>query len=259
MDPFRQSAERPSIGDLESSPNWPPGEVLVQVATFNEQEHIERLIDNILAQSDRLQLLIVDDDSPDGTGRIAMAAAERHPRLHVLVRRGRRGIGSATLEGYQVAKARGFSISVTLDGDFSHNPADIESLLTALDPVGGKPADMAIGSRRVAGGRTVGWPIRRQLASLLVAIFCRWILRIPVRDPSSGFRAIRLRVIDTLATPISTGFAFLEELLLRIQRAGARVVEVPIIFTDRSSGMSKAGYRESLRAIMDLVRIALSS
>lgn len=256
MDPAGQSRLSREGGDLHSSPDWPAGEVLVQVATYNEQENVASLIEAILTLSDRLQLLVVDDDSPDGTGRTALAAAMTRERLHVLVRRGRRGIGSATLEGLVMARSRGFSIGVTLDGDFSHDPADIGRLLAALDPAGGKQVDLAIGSRRVAGGRTVGWPIGRRVASGLVSFYCRWVLRLPVRDPSSGFRALRLRALDGIAPPKATGFAFFEEILLRLSRSGARIVEVPIVFTDRQRGRSKAGLRESVRAMAGLARLA---
>lgn len=243
-------------GDVHSPDPWPAGDVLVQVATYNERDNISSLIDAVLGLSERLQMLVVDDDSPDGTGHAALAIATNHPRLHVLVRHGRRGVGSAILEGLHLARGRGFSIVVTLDGDFSHDPADIHRLLDALDPAGGKPVDLVIGSRRVAGGRTEGWPIGRRFASLLVACYCRWVLRLPVRDPSSGFRAIRLRSLAAIEPPRAAGFAFFEEILLRLHRAGARIVEVPIVFTDRLRGRSKAGLRERLRAIAGLGRLA---
>jgi dolichol-phosphate mannosyltransferase len=243
--------------DLRSPEDWAAGEVLVQVATYNERDNLTPLIDAVLGLSDRLQLLVIDDDSPDGTGRMALSAATTRPRLHVLVRRGRRGIGSATLEGYEEARSHGFSICVTLDGDFSHDPTDIHRLLAALDPAGGKPVDLAIGSRRVPGGRTVGWPAGRRLASGLVSLFCRWVLWLPVWDPSSGFRALRLRTLDAIVAPRSSGYAFFEELLLRLHRSGARIVEVPIVFTERARGSSKADWRESLRAMAGLARLTL--
>lgn len=243
--------------DLHSRDDWPPGRVLVQSATYNERENIEHLIDAVLASSPDVQLLIVDDDSPDGTGRIAHERAEREPRLHVLVRRGRRGLGSAILEGFHVARGRGFEVSVNMDADFSHDPADIPRLLVALDPPGGRPADVAIGSRRVAGGRTVGWPWSRHVASWLVCWFTRWILRVPVRDSSGGFRAVRLAVFDRIdAGDFARGYAFQEDFLWRVHRAGARIVEIPITFTDRVRGSSKADFAESRRSIGELLHLA---
>jgi dolichol-phosphate mannosyltransferase len=243
--------------DLHSRDDWPPGRVLVQSATYNERENIEHLIDAVLASSPDVQLLIIDDDSPDGTGQIALERAEREPRLHVLGRRGRRGLGSAILEGFEVARRRGFAVSVNMDADFSHDPEDIPRLLVALDPPGGKPADIAIGSRRVAGGRTVGWPWSRHVASYLVCWFTRWILGVPVKDSSGGFRAVRLSVFDRIdAGNFAQGYAFQEDFLWRVHRAGARIVEIPITFTDRTRGSSKADFAESKRSIGELLHLA---
>ena len=243
--------------DLQSPDDWPPGRVLVQAATYDERDNIAALIEAVLAADPELQLLVVDDDSPDGTGEIALQAAAREPRVHVLVRRGRRGLGSAILEGFRLAQRRGFEVSVNLDADFSHDPADIPRLLAALDPAGGPPADVVIGSRRVPGGRTVGWPLSRHVASWLVCWFTRWILGVPARDSSGGFRAVRLSVLDRITqAPFAQGYAFQEDFLWRAHRAGARIVEVPITFTDRTRGASKANVAEMRRGIRDLVTLA---
>jgi len=250
--------------DLRSRSDWPAGHVLVQAATYDEQDNVLALIDAVLALSPELQLLIIDDDSPDGTGRLALERAEREPRLHVLVRKGRRGLGGAILEGLEEARRHGFECVVNMDADFSHDPADIPRLLAALDAADGRPADIAIGSRRVRGGRTVGWPLSRHVASRLVGWFSRWILRVPVRDPSSGFRAVRLDVLDRVPaladggrqSPCPTGYAFFEFMLWAIHRAGHRITEVPITFTDRTRGSSKANFAESRRSIGELVTLA---
>jgi len=242
--------------DLHSRDDWPPGRVLVQAATYNERENIEPLIEAVLASSPDVQFLVIDDDSPDGTGKIALECAEKNPRLHVLVRRGRRGLGGAILEGFRLAKRRGFAVAVNMDADFSHDPADIPRLLATLEPVAGKPADVAIGSRRVPGGRTVGWPLSRHVVSRLVSWFTRWVLGVPVRDASSGFRAVRLEVLDCLPDGVSIGYAFFEHLLWSVHRAGGRIVEVPITFTDRTRGSSKADAAEAIRGIGDLLRLA---
>jgi dolichol-phosphate mannosyltransferase len=246
-----------SSEDLRSRDDWPAGRTLVVSATFNERENIAALIDAVLAVSPELQLLIIDDDSPDGTGGIALERARQEPRLHVLVRRGRRGLGSAILEGFRVADRHGFAVAVNMDADFSHDPADIPRLLAAVDPVGGPPADVVVGSRRVPGGRTVGWPLARHVTSRLVAGFSRCVLGVPVRDPSSGYRAIRLAVLDRIAAPLTSGYAFHEELLWLVHRAGGRIVEVPMTFRDRTRGASKAGLREIARASRDLLGLAL--
>jgi len=243
--------------DLRSRREWPAGRVLVQAATYNERENIGGLIDAVLAVSPDLQFLIIDDDSPDGTGRLALERAEREPRLHVLVRKGRRGLGSAILEGFQEARAHGFEVGVNMDADFSHDPADIPRLVAAVDARAERPIDVAIGSRRVPGGRTLGWPLKRHVASWLVSFFTRWVLWVPVRDASGGFRAVRLAVFDRLTGRFSQGYAFQEDFLWQVHRAGGRIVEVPITFTDRTQGASKADFAEARRSIGELLRLGL--
>jgi dolichol-phosphate mannosyltransferase len=242
--------------DLRSRDDWPAGRVLVQTATYNERDNIVPLVEAVLALDPELQMLVVDDDSPDGTAAAALAIAAREPRLHVLVRHGRRGLGSAILEGLRLAKARGFEVGVYMDADFSHDPADIPRLLAALEPAGGRPVEVAIGSRRVRGGRTVGWPWSRHVASWLVSWFTRWVLGVPVRDASGGFRAVRLEVLDRLAGPFSQGYAFQEDFLWRVHRAGGRFMEVPITFADRERGSSKADFAEARRSIGELLVLA---
>jgi dolichol-phosphate mannosyltransferase len=245
------------VDDLQSRDDWPAGRVLVQAATYNERDNIVPLIEAVLAASPEVQFLIIDDDSPDGTGRIAMEMAGSEPRLHVLVRRGRRGLGSAILEGFRLAKPRGFEVSVNMDADFSHDPEDIPRLLAAAQPVGGRPVDIVIGSRRVPGGRTEGWPVSRHVASWLVAWFTRWVLGVPVRDPTGGFRAVRLDVLDRIDDrPFAESYAFQEDFLMRVHRAGGRILEVPITFADRARGSSKADFAETRRSIGDLLKIA---
>ncbi len=242
--------------DLHSAPDWPAGPVLVIAATFNERENLPALVAGVLGADRDLQLLIVDDQSPDGTGTAALALAATEPRLHVLVRAGRRGLGTAIMEGLRLARDHGFEVAVNIDADASHDPADIPRLLAALDPVGGPPADVVVGSRRVSGGRTVGWPLARHVTSRLVAGFTRRVLGVPVRDPSSGYRAIRLALLDRIGAPATSGYAFHEELLWLVHRAGGRIVEVPMTFRDRTQGSSKAGLREIARASRDLLTLA---
>lgn len=251
----------PSSGtaDRLSSAIWPSGRVLVVAATFEERANIDALVDRVLAADPDLQLLVVDDDSPDGTGAAALARAEREPRLHVLVRHGRRGLGGAIIEGFDLAVRHGFEIAVNLDGDLSHDPDDIPRLLAALEPAGGRRADVVVGSRRVPGGGTVGWPLWRRVVSRLVGGFTRWVVGVPVRDASSGFRAVRLSTFAALGRPFSTGYTFLEEMLWGVHRAGGRIVEVPITFTNRRRGSSKAGLREAVGGGWRLVRLACTA
>ena len=243
--------------DVRSRAEWPAGRVLVQAATYNERENVLGLIDAVLGVAPELQFLIIDDDSPDGTGRLALERAEREPRLHVLVRKGRRGLGSAILEGFTEARAHDFGVGVNMDADFSHDPADIPRLVAALDAPGSRPVDVAIGSRRVAGGRTVGWPLKRHVASWLVSFFTRWVLWVPVHDATGGFRAVRLAVFDRVSGPFAQGYAFQEDFLWQVHRAGGRFIEVPITFTDRTHGASKADFAEAKRSIGELLRLAV--
>ena len=244
-------------GDLASAPAWPPGRVLVVTATYNERGSIGALVDRVLGVDAGLQMLVVDDDSPDGTGTLVLDLARTRPRLHVLVRRGRRGLGSAIIEGFRAASAHGFAVALNMDADFSHDPDDIPRLLAALEPVGGRPAAVALGSRRVAGGRIVGWPLSRRVTSALVNWYARWLLRLPVRDSSTGFRAVQLAFFDRLAGPFDEGYAVLEDMLIEVHRAGGRIVEVPITFTDRTVGESKAGLRQRRDAALALLRMAI--
>jgi dolichol-phosphate mannosyltransferase len=245
-----------AMDDLTSVDDWPSGRVLVVMATFNECDNVCPLIEAILAADDRVQVLVVDDESPDGTGQLALDTAARSQRVHALIRRGRKGLGSAILEGFQLAAAHGFEIAFNMDADFSHDPADLPRLLAAMEPIGGRPLDMVIGSRRVPGGRVVGWPLSRHLSSRLVGWFTRLILRVPIRDGSSGYRGLRLAMLDRLSKrPMCTGYAFHEDLVWRVHRAGGRMMEVPICFTDRTRGRSKANLPAVLEGIRDLFRL----
>jgi glycosyltransferase involved in cell wall biosynthesis len=242
--------------DSASPDDWPPGRVLVVAATYNESENVAALVDQVLGVSADIQMIVVDDDSPDGTGGYALERADREPRLHALVRRGRRGLGSALVEGLDIGRRHGFAVAVTMDADFSHDPDDIPRLLAALEPVGGVAADVVIGSRRIPGGRIEGWPLSRHVASRLVSWFTRFVLCVPVRDASSGFRAVRLDSFARLSGPFSRGYGFQEDLLWQMHRAGGRIREVPITFVDRRLGSSKADFAESYRSIRELFGLA---
>lgn len=243
--------------DVCSRTPWPDGQVLVQTATYNEKGNIAALIEAVLTEVPEAQILVIDDQSPDGTGEIVYDMATHNQRVHLLGRRGRRGLGSAILEGLQKAKSRGFEIAVYMDADFSHDPKDIPRLLEAIGQGNEQAFDIAIGSRRVRGGGTVGWPLSRQISSWLVCWFTKWFLRVPVKDSSGGFRAIRLTLLDDVNFEgISKGYAFQEDFLWRAHRAGARIIEVPIVFTDREVGSSKADFAEMKRSIGELLKLA---
>jgi dolichol-phosphate mannosyltransferase len=239
-------------------PQWPSGATVVQIATYNEAASISSLIEAIHTAVPQAQLLVIDDNSPDGTAQIVAKEADKNEWVHLLLRTGRRGLGTATLEGIQWAQIRDAEIVVHLDGDFSHNPADIPRLIAALTPPNEIPFDIAIGSRKVPGGTVTGWSVKRHMISWLVCWFTRVVLRIPVRDGSSGFRAIRMQCITNIdLTNIASGYAFFEDFLWRAHRSGARVTEIPITFTDRKIGESKATGIEMLRGACDLLKLAV--
>ena len=241
-----------------SPPQWPPGTTVVQIATYNESASIGSLITAIHTAVPHAHILVIDDNSPDGTAQIVAEKADKNERVHLLLRTDRRGLGTATLEGIQWAQKRAAEVIVHLDGDFSHNPADIPRLIAALAILDEMPFDIAIGSRKVPGGTATGWSVKRHIISWLVCWFTRVVLRVPVRDGSSGFRALRIRCIESINLEnLASGYAFFEDFLWRAHQSGARMTEIPITFTNRKLGESKASGIEMLRGARDLVRLAV--
>ncbi len=235
---------------------WPPGTVVVQIATYNEAASIGHLLRSIHIVLPTAQILVIDDNSPDGTAQIVAQQADKHSYIHLLLRVDRRGLGTATLEGLTFAHQQGADIVIHLDGDLSHDPADIPRLVAALTPEDEMPFDIAIGSRKIPGGNTVGWSMKRHVISWLVCWFTRVALRVPIRDGSSGFRAIRMQCITKIdLTDLASGYAFFEDFLWRAHRSGARITEIPITFTNRKIGESKANGIEMLRGARDLIKL----
>jgi dolichol-phosphate mannosyltransferase len=213
------------------------GSTLVIIPTYDERENLPGIVDRALeATADDVHVLVVDDDSPDGTGAVAEELALYRPRVHVLHRSERQGLGAAYLAGFGWAIERGYVAVVEMDADGSHAPEDLPRLLARL-----ADADLVLGSRWVPGGRTVGWPLRRQWLSRGGNRYVRLALGIDVRDATGGFRAFRvaaLRSLD-LAGVASQGYCFQVDLVWRALVAGLSVAEVPIVFTERAAGHSK--------------------
>jgi dolichol-phosphate mannosyltransferase len=223
---------------------------LVVVPTYDERENLPIVVARSLAATpDEVHLLVVDDASPDGTGALADELAARHPRLHVLHRARKQGLGPAYLAGFAWGLERGYEAIVEMDADGSHHPEDLPRLLGRLDD-----HDLALGSRWVPGGRVENWPRRRLLLSRGGNWYTRLALGIDIRDATGGFRAFRadaLRRIH-LDDVASHGYCFQVDLVWRALQAGLRVVEVPIVFTERVHGVSKmdgAIVSESLRLV----------
>jgi dolichol-phosphate mannosyltransferase len=228
--------------------------VVVTLCTYNERENIERLIPEILRAAPWVDVLVIDDSSPDGTGAIVAALGAGDPRVRLLTRPGKLGLGTATLAGLRTALDAGYDIWVNMDADFSHDPHDVPRLIDALDH-----CDVAIGSRYIPGGDVRGWGLTRSVMSRGVNLCARWLLGLKTRDSSGAFRSYRLdrlRQLD-LARFRATGYAVQEELLYRCGRVGCSVRELPIVFVDRRRGTSKISVREIVLALWVMILLAI--
>jgi dolichol-phosphate mannosyltransferase len=231
-------------------------EALVCVPTYDEKENVEPICKAILAASPALDVLVIDDNSPDGTGQIADRLAAEEPRVHVLHRAGKEGLGKAYLAGFAWALERGYRLVLEMDADFSHDPGHLPAILAAA-----ADADLVLGSRYVPGGGTVNWGIGRRLLSRGGSLYARTILGLRVRDLTGGFKCFRREVLEAidLGSVACTGYAFQIELTYRAARRGFRVVEVPIVFADRRVGQSKMSKRIVLEALRKVWAIRWSS
>lgn len=212
------------------------GRTLVIVPTFNERENLPSLVSRLLALPVEVHVLIVDDNSPDGTGALADSLAAQHPQIHVLHRQEKNGLGRAYCAGFAWGLARDYEFIFEMDGDLSHNPDDIPAFLLAA-----QTADLVLGSRYANGIRVINWPLKRLMLSLAAAKYVQWITGMPFSDPTGGFKCFRRRTLESidLQSVDSNGYSFQIELTHKVWRQGLRIAEVPIIFTDRFHGTSK--------------------
>ncbi|HSR42667.1 MAG TPA: polyprenol monophosphomannose synthase [Longimicrobiales bacterium] len=223
---------------------------VVVVPTYNERENLPRLVPEVLAQDPRLDILVVDDDSPDGTWELAQEMAESEPRVHVLRRAGPRGLGPAYIEGFRWSLERGYGRIVEMDADLSHPPRHLPELLE-----GAEEADVVIGSRYLNGRvSVVNWPIRRVLLSYFGTVYARVVTGLPVSDATGGFNCWRREVLEALDLDRieSNGYAFQIELKLRAWRKGFRIAEIPIVFTERDTGESMMSQKIVWEAVWKL-------
>ncbi|MBI1376064.1 MAG: glycosyltransferase [Frankiales bacterium] len=216
------------------------GRVLVIIPTFNERENLETIVARLRSAVPDVDVLVADDNSPDGTGRIADALADADDHVQVLHRRGKEGLGAAYLAGFDWALERGYDVVVEMDADGSHQPEQLPRLLDAL-----READLVLGSRYVPGGSVVNWPRSREVLSRGGNVYTRVMLGIPLKDATGGYRAFRastLRALDLTGVE-SKGYCFQVDLARRAVHAGLRVREVPIEFVERERGDSKMDQR----------------
>ena len=225
---------------------------LVIVPTYNEIDNLPLLAPAILAVDADLDLLVVDDNSPDGTGEMADRMASREDRIKVLHRTGKLGLGTAYVAGFEYALAHGYDRVVEMDADFSHRPEDLPSLLAAA-----ANADVVIGSRNVPGGKTLGWSRVRTFISRGGSLYARLLLRLPIRDCTGGFKCLRRSALMRLDLEhlLSNGYAFQVEVNYACHQAGLTFAEVPITFPDRTAGRSKMSPAIALEAALLVLRL----
>ena len=212
--------------------------LLVVLPTYNESRNLDQIVPAILSQDDRIEILVVDDNSPDGTGTIAEAIAATIDRVHVLHRQAKEGLGRAYLAGFRWGLDQGFDLLFEMDADFSHDPRFLPDLIRTVEVDG---ADLAIGSRYKTGVNVINWPMSRLLLSLDANQYARLITGLPVEDSTGGFKCFRRKVLESLELDRvkSNGYAFQIEMSFRAWKKGFRIVEIPIVFTDRVEGQSK--------------------
>jgi dolichol-phosphate mannosyltransferase len=228
--------------------------ILVSLATYNERDNLAPLLAEIQKAVPAAELLVIDDNSPDGTGRLADELAAGNPHLHVLHRPGKLGLGTAILAGMRYALEHGYDLFINMDADFSHHPRYLPALLDGM-----QCHDVMIGSRYIHGGGSENWPLRRRLISRSVNTMVGLLMRIPARDCSGGYRCYRVATLREaqLERVRSRGYSFQQEVLYRCRKAGGRIGETPIVFQNRRTGKSKVNVAEAVRSMAMLLRLGL--
>lgn len=230
--------------------------ILVSLATYNERDNLAPLIEEIRRMLPQADVLVLDDNSPDGTGALADQLARQDPRIHVIHREGKLGLGTATLRIMAYAIEHDYDYLVNMDADFSHHPRYLPALIAGMDR-----HDVMIGSRYVKGGGSEGWPLSRLLISRSVNAMVRFLMRLRAKDCSGAFRCYRVAKLREvrLDKVISRGYSFQQEVLYRCRKAGCRLGETPIIFENRRAGSSKVNTREAVRSICMLMYLGGSA
>ncbi len=220
--------------------------ILIIIPTYNECENIRTLIDTVLEQDERIEILVVDDNSPDGTARIVSELQEKNDRIHLIKRSGKLGLGSAYITGFKYALGEGYDVIFEMDADFSHDPKYLPDFLQAIGS-----SDIVIGSRYLNGVNVINWPLMRLVLSTGASFYTRTITGMPIKDPTSGFKCFRREVLENLNLDRidSDGYSFQIEVSYKAWKRGHKLTEIPIIFIDRNRGASKMNKRIILEAI----------
>lgn len=229
---------------------------IVTIPTYNEIENIEKLINEIFSVLPETHVLIVDDNSPDGTAKKVDEMKKDNDRIHLIVRPEKNGLGTAYIAGFEYALELGFDVIFEMDADFSHDPKDLPRLLEALDD-----NDLVIGSRYVTGINVVNWPLRRLFLSYGANLYTRIITGLPIKDATGGFKAFRAEALSKidLTKVKSNGYGFQIEMNYLLWKSGARLKEIPIIFIDRRSGVSKMNKKIIYEAVFLVWKLKFSS
>ena len=231
--------------------------ILVTLATYNEKDNLGPLLREILEMVPQADVLVIDDNSPDGTGKLADELKAADPRVHVLHRAGKLGLGTAILAAMRYAMDHDYDWMVNMDADFSHHPRYLPAMLAGM-----KNHDLMVGSRYVLGGGTVNWPLSRRMMSMGVNMLARFLMRLPAQDTSGAYRCfavVPLLSRTALDKMVSRGYSFQEEVLYRCRRAGCRMGETPIIFEDRRAGASKVNLKEAVRSMTLILWLGLAA
>lgn len=230
--------------------------VLVIIPTYDERENINQLIPQVLEQAPEAEILVVDDNSPDGTAALVETLAETTPRVHLLKRERKLGLGTAYLAGFRFALERGYDLAFEMDADFSHDPHEIPKFIEAAEE-----ADLIIGSRYITEGDTLNWPLRRRLLSQLGNLYAHLVTGMSVKDATSGYRCFRRVLLEQLDFDriASNGYAFQVEIAFRVWKLGLRIREIPIVFADRVAGQSKLDRHIIWEALWGIWRLRLLS
>lgn len=241
---------------LEQDPSL---SLLVIVATYNEIDSLPRLLHRVNELLPQADILVIDDGSPDGTGNWCESAKSQYPQLSVVHREGKLGLGSAASAGFAFARQQGYSLIATLDADLSHDPQSLKEMVTLIANQKNEQIGVVLGSRYVPGGRTEGWPLTRRFVSRTVNLFTRLMLGLKTKDNSSALRVYRAQALAKLETdqPKSRDFAYLEEILWRLDRAGVKMLEHPIVFRERELGRSKTNPVLGVRVFWQISRMGL--